>query len=165
MSDDTHDDPGTVWADRPTIKQRTAVQHAVERLLDDLAPERAPPRADIPTTAVQRHRTPRGCILQAAGGAVSVSWFPASTNDDAYGELQVIAWRGVVSRPGSSAARRAGAAVSEWQLVLQPVEVATSTWGWRDPDGSTLDAAALTARVNALLAERMTSDAVDARAS
>ena len=165
MSDDSHDEPAVIWADRPTIKQRTAVQHAVERLLDDLAPERAPPRADIPMAAVQRHRTPRGCILQAVGGAVSVSWFPASTNDDAYGELQVIAWRGVVSRPGSSAARRAGSAVSEWQMVLQPTEVVGEAWGWRVPDGSTLDSAALTARINSLLAERMTTDLPDARAS
>ena len=162
MSDDMLDSP-VVWADRPTVKQRTAVQHAVDRLLDDLAPERAPSRSDAPEAAVQRHRTPRGCILQAATGAVSVSWFPASTNDDAYGELQVIAWRGQVSRPGSS--QRAGGAVSESQMVLQPVEVTGSAWQWRLTDGTTLDSNSLAARCNALLAERMTGDLPRARAS
>ena len=68
----------------PTIKERNAVQQEVGRLLDAFAPERAAHRMGAKED-VERHRTPRGCILQAANGAVTVSWFP----DSARGRLSV----------------------------------------------------------------------------
>ena len=86
----------------PTLKARNAVQQEVGRLLDLLAPERAAHRMGTKTNEVDRHRTPRGCVLQAAAGAVTVSWFPDSAQGADLGELQVVAWSGTVSRPGSS---------------------------------------------------------------
>ncbi len=120
----------------PTVKQRTSVQQAVTRLLDALAPERPPARGAEPApTAVQRFRTPRGCILQGASHAVSVSWFPAATVTQDYGELQVISWEGTVSRPGAT--RVAGnAARAVWEELLSPVEVQGEAWAWRAGDGT-----------------------------
>ena len=146
------------WTAPPTLKERTAVQRSVDRLLDELAPERAVTRGDRPKTPIERHRTPRGCILQAAAGAVSVTWFPDADNDVALGELQVVAWRGVLSRPGS--VDRSEGAVVVKELVLRPIEEApaargTSVWAWRALDGTTYDAAALVAHCLALLELQM----------
>src|SRR5678815_4669739 len=47
----------------PTVKMRNAAQQEVSRLLDMLAPERAAHRMGAKTVNVERHRTPRGCIL------------------------------------------------------------------------------------------------------
>src|SRR5881275_3137202 len=91
-----------VWAAPPSQKTRNDVKRAVDRLLDALAPERVVSRAARIPVPVERHRTPRGCVLQAAAAAVSVTWFPEAVTDMAFGELQVTAWRGVVSRPGSA---------------------------------------------------------------
>jgi hypothetical protein len=149
---------GVRSTDWPTAKQRTAVRHAVDRLLDDLAPSPRVGRVvDRQPTAVQRYRSPNGCILQAAAGAVSVSWFPALGTEAAFGELQVIAWRGVVSRPGS-ARREVGGAVTVRQEVLRPVEVAPDAWAWRAADNAVYDAVTLAARCHALLEAQMTSD-------
>jgi hypothetical protein len=130
------------WAVPQTAKQRTAVQNAVSRLFEALAPEQTPARAEKSVSAgLQRHRSPRGCILQASGSAVSVSWFPETGTDIASGELQVVAWNGVVSRPGS-ATRLVGATVTS-ELVLNPVEPVPGHWAWRAPDGTVYDTAAL----------------------
>jgi hypothetical protein len=137
------------WSDGPTAKQRTAVQHAVVRLLDQLAPEASLSRAERKTDAVQRYRSPRGCILQGTDGAVSVSWFPGVNTDAGYGELHVIAWRGIVSHPGS--ARRAEGAVAMQQLVVGPTEVAPNEWVWRAADGALYNGPALAERCEALL--------------
>ena len=59
------------WPDRPTAAQRTGAQHAVARLFDALAPQKPPARRDGPAPAIQRHRSPSGCILQAATRAVA----------------------------------------------------------------------------------------------
>jgi hypothetical protein len=137
-----------VW---PTVKQRTAVQQAVTRLLDALAPERPPARGAEPAApAVQRFRTPRGCILQGETHAVSVSWFPAATVTPEYGELQVISWEGVVSRPGAT--RVAGhAARAVWEDLLSPVEKEGEAWAWRSGDGSVHASASLVDRCHRLL--------------
>jgi len=140
------------WSEWPTIKQRTGVQHAVGRLLDALAPERPPARGAEHAATLQRLRSPRGCILQAATRAVSVSWFPSSSTETTLGELQVITWQGVVSRPGS-ARREAGGAVSLSQTILQPVATPPDGWEWRDADDTTYDTAALVARCLAMLDE------------
>jgi hypothetical protein len=140
--DDEHDeiDPAIIndEADErgtpPTVKMRNAAQQEVSRLLDALAPERTPNRRGVQDGAVERHRTPRGCILQAPDGAVSVSWFADSAQGSELGELQVVAWQGKVSRPGSSE-RSAGAKLIE-ELVLRPVENQGGPMGWRAVDGT-----------------------------
>ena len=104
-------------------------------------------------SAVLRHRTPRGCILQGATCAVSVSWFPAAANDGALGELQVVVWRGVVARPGS-ANRAHGSAVVLSELVLRPEEGAEGdAWHWRGDDGRLFESEALASRCRALFEE------------
>lgn len=137
----------------PTAKERTGVQHAVVRLLDALAPERAAGRVSAPSDAIERFRTPRACILQAPAGAVTVSWYADAASDASFGELQVVAWRGTVSRPGS--AQRVGGAVVVGELALHPVEGVAGQWIWRATDGTTYDTDALAAHCLALLQERM----------
>jgi hypothetical protein len=123
-------------ADRPTAKQRAAVQREIGRLLDQLAPERPPARGDAPAGAVLRHRSPGRCVLQGAEHAVSVSWFPASTADDALGEVQVIEWRGVVNLPGSTRRADGGGAVPVRRALLHPVEGSADVgWTWRPQSG------------------------------
>jgi hypothetical protein len=150
-----HDDAiesneGTSWADRPTAKQRMAVQREVMRLFDDLAPERAPARAGAPVPAVQRHRSPRGCILQAERAAVSLSWFAALPTDEALGELQMIEWQGTVSLPGS-ARRSDRAAVAVREVQLQPVLGEAGVCTWRATDGTVYDTDALASHCRDLL--------------
>ena len=148
------------WPDRPTAAQRTGAQHAVARLFDALAPQKPPARRDGPAPAIQRHRSPSGCILQAATRAVTVSWFPASTNDTALGELQLVTWRGTVSRPGSARPAAGGAVVDQQEtFALLPGTVGAITattrddWFWRAADGTMYDAQAFAARCHALLDE------------
>lgn len=143
------------WAARPTVKERNAVQRAVTALLDELAPERMPKRERLPIP-VEQHRTPGGCVLQAATGAVTVSWFPDTVNDASLGELHVVVWRGVVSRRGS-AARPEGAVVTG-ELVLFPFERARDDCAWRAADGKTYDSHALAAHCLSLLAEQIEAD-------
>jgi hypothetical protein len=133
----------------PTVKQRNAVQQEVGRLLDALAPERAAHRTGLQAAEVERHRTPRGCILQARSGAVSVSWFADSAQGAELGELQVVAWRGVVSRPGSSQ-RAAGATIVE-ELVLRPGERGMQGLNWRSTDGTNYSTDSLVEHCLALL--------------
>jgi hypothetical protein len=138
-------------SDWPTVKQRNGVQHAVGDLLDTLAPERPPARGAEPAApALRRLRTPRGCILQTATRAVSVSWFPSTSLQPTLGELQVIVWRGTVSRPGS-AHRESGGAVALSQVVLEPAQMSGDAWGWRGADGTVIDTPALAERCKALL--------------
>ncbi len=152
---DDHDDAPAGPSDvPPTVKARNAVQQEVSRLLDALAPERAAHRMGTKTKEVQRHRTPRGCVLQAAAGAVTVSWFPDSAQGAELGELQVVAWRGTVSHPGSSR-RTEGAQLVE-EMVLRPVESRMGGLEWRERSGASYSSDALAAHCEALL-ERWTS--------
>lgn len=141
------------WSDRgdwPTSRQRMGAQQAAARLLDALAPERPPARRDDPSPTVQRVRSPRGCVLQGAQRAVSVSWFPPLASDASLGELQVIGWHGTVSRPGGG--RQApGSAEAISREVLVPVENAGEAWTWQTADGRSYDVSALTARCHAFL--------------
>jgi hypothetical protein len=164
-------DEGARWTDPPTHKARAGVQRAVERLLGVLAPERTVVRATRPPEPVERYRTPSGCILQAPTAAVTVSWFPDVAGDAGFGELQVLAWRGVVSRPGSARRAPGGATITR-ALVLRPeeraVRVARGTtdadgtddgeaasaaveWGWRAEDGARYDSDTLAAYCLSLL--------------
>ncbi len=138
------------WAPPPSHKTRGDVKRAVDRLLDALAPERVVSRAPRLAVPVERHRTPRGCILQAAAAAVSVTWFPDAATDLAFGELQVTAGGGVVSRPGSARREPAGATVTS-ETTLTPVEGGPDGWAWRAADGTVYDTDALVAHCSALL--------------
>jgi len=138
----------------PTVKLRNAVEQEVGRLLDALAPERAAHRMGVKTNEVERYRMPRGCVLQATPGAVTVSWFPDSAQGAELGELQVVVWRGTVSRPGSSG-RSSGAQVVE-EMVLRPGESRMGGMVWRATDGTTFSTDTLAAHCAALL-ERWTS--------
>jgi hypothetical protein len=144
----------TRWAAPPTYQARGSVKRAVDRLLDALAPERVVSRAPQLPVPVERHRTPRGCVLQAAAAAVSVTWFPDAATEATHGELQVTAWQGVVSRPGSAHRAPGGAAVAR-ELTLVPVEGGPDGWQWRAGDGTLYDTDALVAYCAALLEEQV----------
>ena len=138
-------------SDWPTVKQRNGVQHAVGALLATPPPARPPARGAEPAApAVRRLRTPRGCILQTATHAVTVSWFPSTSLQPTLGELQVIVWRGTVSRPGS-AHRESGGAVALSQIVLEPAPMAGDGWGWRGADGTVFSTDMLAEHCKALL--------------
>ena len=159
-------DAGARWSDPPTHKARAGVHRAVDRLLDALAPERTVVRAARPPQPIERYRTPRGCILQARAAAVTVSWFVDSAAESAFGELQVLVWHGVVSRPGATHRAPGGARIAR-ALVLRPEEreapadveaeegeavtAAATEWKWRADDGTGYDSDALAAYCLALL--------------
>jgi hypothetical protein len=143
------------WAVPPTAKDRSAAQRAVNALLDELAPERVIKRAEPTPLAVEQHRSPNGCVLQAPNAALSVSWFPDADKEGAVGELHIVVWRGIVSRRGVP--RRADVAVVSRDLVLYPVEGATPECMWRAKDGTTHDTHSLTAHCLALLAEEISA--------
>ena len=152
MSDD-EETGEAVWASRamPTVKERNAVQRSVERLLDALAPETALRRGERPAEDVQPHRTPTGCVLQAASVALSVSWFADATEDATLGELQVVLWRGTVARRG--VAVPAVNAIVAGELVLHPMLGPDGEPRWKATDGRTFDSDALAAHCFALLDE------------
>jgi hypothetical protein len=154
--DDPSNPAAPPWTASPSAKAKSAVQRAVTALLDELAPERAPKRGDQPRVPVERHRTPTGCVLQAATAAVSVSWFVDAGTDAALGELHVIVWRGIVSRRGSP--RRPEGATVVRELVLHPIEGPSDDCVWRATDGTEYDTATLAARCVALLEEQMRAD-------
>jgi hypothetical protein len=133
----------------PTLKERGAVQRNVDRLLDELAPERALRRGDRPAVLVEAHRTPSGCILQAAAVALSVSWFADATEEATLGELQIVVWSGTVARRGI--ARPPQNAVVASELALYPVMDSPEGFIWRAKDGRMFDNASLAAHCLALL--------------
>src|SRR5688500_6552637 len=113
--------PGvTPWSASPTAKAKNAVQRSVTALLDELAPERVLKRVELLPGHVEQHRTPTGCVLQAAEAAISVSWFADAGNDAVLGELHVVVWRGTVTRRGAPRTRKGATIVAE--LVLRPIE-------------------------------------------
>ena len=133
----------------PTAKAKNAVQRSVTALLDELAPERVLTRAERLPGPVEQHRTPTGCVLQAAEAAVSVSWFADAGNDAVLGELRVIVWRGTVTRRGAPRSRKGATIVAE--LVLRPTEPPADDCLWRAADGTQYDTASLAAKCLALL--------------
>ena len=151
--DDSANPPSTPWTAPPTAKERNAVQRAVTALLDELAPEKVISRTERLPVPVEQHRTPGGCVLQAPGAAVSVSWYPDADDESAFGELDVVVWRGVVSRRGSPP-RREGATIVGG-LTLRPIEDPSGLFVWRAADGHTYDTDALAAKCLALLDEQM----------
>jgi hypothetical protein len=134
----------------PSSKEKNAVHREVTRLLDELAPERAPMRIERAPAAIQQHRMPDRCILQAPDAAVTVSWYADAADDTRLGELQIVQWRGVVARRG--VAQRAAPATIVRQQVIHPIEQALDGGRcWRDDEGKLYDTAALTAHCLELL--------------
>ena len=150
MNDST--DPPPPWSASPTAKSRTAVQRSVTALLDELAPERVLTRVEQLPGPVEQHRTPTGCVLQAATAAVSVSWFAEANPGAPLGELRVIVWRGTVTRRGGSGSRKGATTVAE--LVLRPIEPPADDCLWQATDGTQYDTTSLAAKCLALLAEQ-----------
>jgi hypothetical protein len=148
-SQDTSDVVKPLRPAPPTVKERSAVQRSVDRLLDELAPEKALRRGERPAMQVEAHRTPSGCVLQAAAVALSVSWFADATEDATLGELQVVVWTGTVARRGMARPTQNAVVVSEMALhpVVDPVSGAT----WLAGDGRTFDSVSLAAHCLALL--------------
>ena len=137
------------WSTAPSAKAKNAVQRSVTALLDELAPERVLRRVEQLQGPIEQHRTPTGCVLQAAACAVSVSWFPDSTKDSVLGELRVLVWQGKVTRRGSPRSPKNAVVVAE--LVLHPIESAADDCLWLATDGARYDTAALAAKCLALL--------------
>lgn len=137
------------WSTSPSARARNAVQRSVTALLDELAPERVLRRVEHLHGAVEQHRTPTGCVLQAADSAVSVSWFADATKEAALGELRVIVWRGKVTRRGGPRSPKNATVVAE--LVLHPIEPPADECLWQDKDATRYDTNSLAAKCLALL--------------
>jgi hypothetical protein len=137
------------WSSSPSAKAKNAVQRSVTELLDELAPERVLKRVGEVHGAVEQHRTPAGCVLQAADCAVSVSWFADATKDAVLGELHIIVWRGKVARRGTTRAPKGATIVAD--LVLRPIEPPADGRLWQSTDGTRYDTASLAAKCLALL--------------
>ena len=150
MDDSTK--PPPPWSASPTAKARTAVQRSVTALLDELAPERVLKRVDQLPGPVEQHRTPTGCVLQAAAAAISVSWFADAGRDAPLGELHIVVWRGTVTRRGVPRSRKGATTLAE--LVLRPIEPPADDCLWQTTDGTRYDTTSLAAKCLALLAEQ-----------
>jgi len=99
--------------------------------------------------AIEQHRTPTGCVLQAPTCAVTVSWFPDASKDAALGELHILVWRGKVARRGVPRSPKNATLVTE--LVLRPIEPPADDCIWQAKDGTRYDTASLAAHVLSLL--------------
>jgi len=150
---DREDHSSSTWSPSSTAKARNAVQRSVTALLDELAPERVLKRVEQLPGTIEQHRTPTGCVLQAATAAVSVSWFAEGGNDVALGELHVVVWHGTVQRRGAPRSRKGAQIVSE--LVLRPIEPPAGDNVWEATDGTRYGTASLAAKCSELLQEQI----------
>ena len=137
------------WNSSASAKAKSAVQRSVTQLLDELAPERVVKRVGEIKGPVEQHRTPTGCVLQAADCAVSVSWFAEATKEAALGELHVLVWRGKVTRRGNAQPAKGATMIAD--LILRPIEPPADDCVWQANDGTRYDTASLAARCLALL--------------
>lgn len=133
------------------------MQREVTRLLDELAPERMNPRVSRPGATTQQHRTPNGCILQAETAALSVTWYAEADDQDRVGELQVVLWRGVVSRRGAAPSKVPAELIR--QDVLNPIERPTDDSVWRSREGTVYTTADLAAHCLKLLDQQIQAGA------
>jgi len=140
------------WSSSASAKAKSAVQRSVTQLLDELAPERVVKRVGEIKGPVEQHRTPTGCVLQAADYAVSVSWFAEATKEAALGELHVLVWRGKVTRRGNAQPAKGATMIAD--LILRPIEPPADDCVWQANDGTRYDTASLAARCLALLEAR-----------
>lgn len=153
---DDPSNPIVPWSASRSAKEKNAVQRSVTALLDELAPERVLKRVEHLQGAIEQHRTPTGCVLQAPNAAISVSWFADAATEAPLGELHVLVWNGVVARRG--ARRKAEGAKMTSELVLRPIEAPADDCVWRATDGTDYDTAALAARCLALLEHQISSN-------
>lgn len=144
------------WSTSPSAKTRNVVQRSVTALLDALAPERVLKRVDYLEGSVEQHRTPTGCVLQAAGCAVTVSWFADASKDSPFGELHILVWRGKVARRGAASGAKNATLITE--LVLHPIEPPADDCIWQATDGGRYDTASLAAHVLSLLEAQIVAD-------
>jgi hypothetical protein len=151
--DDPTDPTAPPWSAAPSVKEKNAVQRNVVALLDELAPERVLTRGDQLKLRVEQHRTPTGCVLQAAKAALTVSWFVGAGTE--LGELHIVVWRGVVTRRGAPTKRDGATQVKE--VVLYPIERPTDDRVWRATDGTEFSTASLAARCLELLEEQISA--------
>jgi hypothetical protein len=144
-------------AHAPTTKERNAIQREVTRLLDDLAPERVNLRVNVPVADIQQHRTPNGCVLQASNAALSVTWYAEATDQPRVGELQIVLWRGVVSRRGSTRSQTPAEVVRQEVLnpVEQPADRPADQPEWISRDGAVYTTPDLVAHCLKLLDDQM----------
>jgi len=147
------DRPGPPKSAAPTHKAKNAVQRSVTAVLDELAPERVLRRIDQLQGPVEQHRSPNGCVLQAANCAVSLSWFPEESKGANLGELHIIVWSGIVARRGATRGKKGAVIVSEH--TLHPIEPPTDDCIWLGTDGRQYDTASLAAKVLELLQEQV----------
>jgi len=147
--DDPTSPKGRQWSSSPSAKAKNAVQRSVTALLDALAPERVLKRVGQVQGPIEQHRTPTGCVLQAADCAVSVSWFADPSKDAVLGELHIVLWRGKVARRGSARAPKGATIVAD--LILRPLEPPADKCLWQATDGTRYDTASLAAKCLALL--------------
>jgi len=143
---------GSAWQSPSSAKARTAVQKSVTELLDALAPERVLQRVHKTPARIEQHRSPDGCVLQAADCAISVSWFSDPTTEHPLGELHVIVWRGKVSRRGAPAK---GKATVVDDLILHPIEPPRDDAVWQATNGTSYTTAMLVEKSLALLEEQI----------
>jgi hypothetical protein len=155
---ESNEGPGAPRNSAPTYKARNAVQRSVTALLDELAPERVLRRIEELPGPVEQHRTPNGCVLQAANCAVSVSWFPEETRGGQMGELHVLVWSGTVARRGATSERKGAKMLTEY--VLRPIVPPVGDCLWRATDGSEYDPAALAVKCLAMLQDEVLRAAV-----
>lgn len=149
-----HDPEKTPPAARPmppTYRTKGVVQRSVNALLDELAPERTLTRGERVSVPIEQHRSPTGCVLQAADYALSVSWFDES-REAPLGELHVIVWRGTVARRGATRHTKGAKIVSE--TILYPIEPPEGPCIWRAADGTRYDSIGLVAKCLSLLQEQ-----------
>jgi hypothetical protein len=138
------------WSSSASAKTKSAVARSVTQLLDELAPERVVKRVGELKGPVEQHRTPTGCVLQAADCAVSVSWFADATKEAALGELHVLVWRGKVTRRGHTGPAKGATMIAD--LILRPIDPpALDECLWQANDGTRYDTASLAAHCLALL--------------
>jgi len=143
------------WNTGPAAKAKNAVQRSVTALLDELAPERVLTRVSQIPGEVEQHRTPSGCVLQAADCAVSVSWFPETTKVSALGELHVVVWRGKVTRRGGRPPTKGATIVADF--VVTPIDPPSEDALWLAADGTRFDTVALSAKILGLLESQILS--------
>ena len=151
--DEPTDRTAPKWSASPSVKALNAVQRSVTALLDELAPERVLKRVEKLPDSVEQHRTPNGCVLQAADCAISVSWFANATNQAPLGELHVLVWRGKVARRGVARPPKGATIVAD--LVLRPLEPPADNCVWQSGDGTRYDTSSLAAECLRLLEEQI----------
>jgi hypothetical protein len=145
------------WNAPTTAKVKNAVQRSVKTLLDLLAPERATTRSERAPVQIEPYRTPSGCVLQAPTAALSVAWFPGSASGSDLGSLNVVLWRGIVTRRGGGVQQEGASVIREW--TLRPVELSPDAPRWReDGDGAVFDTQGLADHCRALLNEQVLVD-------